>query len=272
MTSVQSAAAPPKSAPNLAMEKGEAAARRGQVVIVDDDDLFRESLQQNLEEAGFAVTCFSSGAPALKHLMGECAVDLVLLDWKMPEMNGIEVLRRIRESNLSVPVLFLTILSDQIFEEAALLGGAVDFVEKSRSFSILLKRIDLILKGLKGENVRPEPQPAGEAVARGNLTLDLESSRARWRGAEVELTLTEFKMVHYLATHAGTDVKYRELYDLVHGEGFVAGAGDDGYRANIRTFIKRIRQKFRDLDAGFECIENYPGYGYRWKDDIGSAA
>lgn len=254
------------------MEKGETTQRRGAVVIVDDDDLFRESVQQNLEEAGFAVTSFSSGPPALKHLMSEPAVDLVLLDWKMPDMNGIEVLRRIRESNLSVPVLFLTILSDQIFEEAALLGGAVDFVEKSRSFSILLKRIDLILKGLKGGEARAVPQEAGEVLERGHLTLDLESSRARWKGAEVELTLTEFKMVHYLAAHAGTDVKYRELYDLVHGEGFVAGAGDDGYRANIRTFIKRIRQKFRDLDPNFECIENYPGYGYRWKDDVGSAA
>ena len=254
------------------MEKGDLAPRRGQVVIVDDDDLFLESLQQNLEEAGFAVTCFASGPPALKHVMNEANVDLVLLDWKMPDMNGIEVLRRIRESNLAVPVLFLTILSDQIFEEAALLGGAVDFVEKSRSFSILLKRIDLILQGLKGESARAESQGAGEAVERGKLMLDLDSSRARWKGAEVELTLTEFKMVHYLASHAGTDVKYRELYDLVHGEGFVAGAGDDGYRANIRTFIKRIRQKFRDRDPDFECIENYPGYGYRWKDDIGSAA
>jgi two-component system response regulator ChvI len=245
------------------------AVHRGTIVIVDDDDLFRESLQQNLEEAGFCVDSFPAGRPALKHLLGERTADLVLLDWKMPEMNGIEVLRNIRAADRALPVLFLTILSDQIFEEAALLGGAVDFVEKSRSFSILLKRIDLILNGLKVEARIPD---ATGTLERGSLLLDLASSRARWKGSEVQLTLTEFKMVHYLAAHAGVDVRYRELYDLVHGEGFIAGAGDEGYRANIRTFIKRIRQKFRDLDPAFECIGNYPGYGYRWRDDTGAVA
>jgi two-component system response regulator ChvI len=62
-------------------------------------------------------------------------------------------------------------------------------------------------------------------------------------------------------------VRYRDLYDLVHGEGFVAGYGEDGYRTNVRTFIKRVRKKFRDIDDQFDAIENYPGFGYRWKDD-----
>ena len=70
--------------------------------------------------------------------------------------------------------------------------------------------------------------------------------------------------MHHLASRAGTDIRYREIYDLVHGEGFVAGAGDDGYRSNVRTFIKRIRQKFRDVDGSFEAIATYTGFGYRW--------
>jgi two-component system response regulator ChvI len=73
-------------------------------------------------------------------------------------------------------------------------------------------------------------------------------------------------MVDCLVSKAGSDVSYRELYDMVHGEGFAAGAGEIGYRTNVRAFIKRIRQKFKDADADFSQIENYPGFGYRWGD------
>ena len=74
-------------------------------------------------------------------------------------------------------------------------------------------------------------------------------------------------MVHCLASRAGHDISYRELYDMVHGKGFVAGPGADGYRSNVRTFIKRIRRKFKEIDSGFDGIENYPGFGYRWRPD-----
>jgi two-component system response regulator ChvI len=81
------------------------------------------------------------------------------------------------------------------------------------------------------------------------------------------LTLNEFRIVDLLAGRPGRDVRYRELYDQVHGAGFIAGSGEEGYRGNVRTLIKRIRQKFRALDTSFEAIENYPGFGYRWRDD-----
>lgn len=241
------------------------------IVIVDDDDLLRESVEQNLVDAGFAVRSFGDGASALEYFASGGEADLVLLDWKMPEMNGIEVLKKLRQAGFGVPVIFLTVLSDQIYEEAALSGGAVDFVEKARSFSILLKRIHLILGGSKA---RP-PEDAGGARAGslviGPLELDLTSSRATWEGRRLDLSLTEFRIVHHLARHSGRDVHYRELYDLVHGEGFIAGEGGEGYRANVRTFVKRIRQKFRDIDPEFEFIENYPGFGYRWRGDDSSS-
>ena len=231
------------------------------VLIVDDDALLRESLEQNLIDSGFVVSGFSKGQDALDHFSGEASGDLMLLDWKMPEMNGIEVLKHLRARKIDVPVVFLTVLSDQIYEEAALLGGAVDFVEKSRSFAILRRRMELILD-------RHLPDRSGQTtngeLEIGELQLDPSSSRALWRGARVDLTLTEFKIAHHLASRAGTDIRYREIYDLVHGEGFVAGAGDDGYRSNVRTFIKRIRQKFRDVDGSFEAIATYTGFGYRW--------
>lgn len=238
---------------------------RVKIAIVDDDDLFRESIAHNLSDAGFAVTELADGPSALRYLLDEGEADLVILDWKMPEMNGIEVLRRMREANLGMPVVFLTSLSDQIYEEAALMGGAVDFVEKSRSFTILKKRIELTLA-----NARPaETGDAAVAVADraklGRLELRADVSRALWNSRQVDLTLTEFKIVQHLANNAGGDVTYREIYDIVRGHGFVAGTGDDGYRSNVRTFVKRIRQKFRNVDNGFEEIENYPGFGYRWR-------
>jgi two-component system response regulator ChvI len=237
-------------------------------VLVDDDDLFRESLGRNLIDAGFEVFDFGSGEKALAHLTLRGDDDIVLLDWKMPGMNGIEVLRRIRQAGLEVPVIFLTVLNDQIYEEAALQGGAVDFVEKSRSFAILLKRIELIIAGRRGGKP-PDPDAQAPTMRRGELDLRRDNSRAFWKGAEVPLSVTEFKMVDLLATRVGQDVRYRELYDVVHGEGFSAGYGAEGYRTNVRAFVKRIRQKFRDADPTFDEIENYSGFGYRWREREG---
>ncbi|ANK79656.1 MAG: response regulator [Rhizobiales bacterium NRL2] len=235
------------------------------IYVVDDDDLFRESVAQNLADAGFEVAVFPDGPEALEGLESEPLPQLILLDWKMPKMNGIEVLKQYRARGGDIPVIFLTVLSDQIYEEAALIGGAVDFIEKSRSFSILRRRIDLIVDGRRGgaEEEAPEDQP--QRI--GELTLDPESARAAWRGRRVDLTIAEFAIVSHLASRAGRDCRYREIYDLVRGEGFHAGAGEDGYRTNVRSMIKRIRRKFESIDPDFEEIENYPGFGYRWRRD-----
>jgi two-component system response regulator ChvI len=241
------------------------------VLVVDDDVLFRESLQQNLTDAGFLATVYPDGPSVIAALRGGLEADLMLLDWKMPEMTGIQVLRSLRESSYAIPVIFLTVLSDQIYEEAALIGGAVDFIEKSRSFSILLKRIDLILAGPKGgaEGQASDPRAAAQQVRIGALELRRDSHRAAWLDTELPLTINEFRIVDLLASRAGQDVGYREIYDIVRGEGFVAGQGPDGHRQNVRTFVKRIRQKFRDVDNTFDRIENYPGFGYRWRGDDG---
>jgi two-component system response regulator ChvI len=234
------------------------------VALVDDDDLFRESLSLNLADEGYEVVTFNRGEPALDYFAAGGAADIVLLDWRMPKMDGIDVLRQMRARGIDAPVIFLTVLSDQIYEEAALAGGALDFVEKSRSLSILLKRMRLIIDGIKGAAEEAEAA-AGQSVHRlGSLELRLDNSRAFWAGKRIDLTLTEFNIVKLMSTRPEEDVSYREIYDLVHGKGFMAGYGPSGYRANVRAFIKRIRQKFRSVDAGFGCIENYPGFGYRW--------
>jgi two-component system response regulator ChvI len=251
------------------------ASPRASVIVVDDDPLFRESLAHNLADSGFAVTVYSDGPTALAQIGAKVAAqngagaasvaDLVLLDWRMPSMSGIEVLRRLRKTDANLPIIFLTALSDQVYEEAALIGGAVDFVDKSRSFAILLRRINLILDGAKGGRAADKADAATNVI--GDLVLRVDNGRALWKGRELPLTVTEFEIVRMLAGKPGGDVGYREIYDVVHGAGFYAGMGPGGYRANVRAFIKRIRQKFRDVDRSFDRIENYAGFGYRWRAD-----
>jgi two-component system, OmpR family, response regulator ChvI len=237
------------------------------VVIVDDDALFRESLGLNLVENGYQIEDFGDGESALRHFDSGGAADAILLDWRMPGVDGLGVLRQLRTRDVQVPVIFLTVLSDEIYEEAALRWGAVDFIEKSRSLSIILQRLRLITDGAKGPGGTDVAQESPAAVfSRGGLELRNDIKRAFYSGQRVDLTLTEFQIVHLLATAKDTDVSYRQIYDLVRGKDFIAGYGEDGYRVNVRSFIKRIRQKFRDVDDTFECIENYPGFGYRWVD------
>ena len=245
----------PNGAPNRAGAR---------IVLVDDDDSFRESLGLNLEDEGFAVVSFDDGAAALQHFEAGGTADAILLDWRMPGIDGPEVLRRLRRFGTATPVIFLTVLSDEVYEEAALAGGAVDFVDKSRRLSILVKRLNLICDGVRAPAESAARRTAGEVIRLADLELRLDTSRASWRGDAVDLTLTEFRIVALLAMRPGEDVGYREIYDLVHGKDFVAGYGAEGFRANVRTFIKRIRKKFRDVDGEFDHILNYAGFGYRW--------
>ncbi len=230
------------------------------IVLVDDDAPFRESLRLNLVDEGFHVRDFSNGPAALDHIGDGENVDLVLLDWKMPEVSGLDVLKRLRQSHVDVPVIFLTALSDDIYEETALAGGAVDYVEKSRSFSILLKRIQLIEQGLKTQTLE-----VSATLDHGHARIWPESKRLEWKGTPVDLTVREFDIVAHLIERDGRDVTYRQIYDVVRGKGFIAGYGAEGHRANVRTIIKRIRQKFKGIDDNFEAIENFPGFGYRWR-------
>ena len=239
------------------------------IVVVDDDDLFRPMLVGNLGDAGFVVREFPAPDLALEALSAESVaaennLDLLILDWKMPGLTGLELLQRLRQIGLMTPAIFLTSLDDVIYEEAALKAGAIDFVGKTRSFAILQRRIELALSRAEanGEEVLKE-SPDG-IVQMGPLTLDAGSHAITWQSQPVNLTLGEFKSVA-LMVRAGRDVSYREIYDALRGENFAAGQGPDGYRANVRALIKRVRQKFIAVDPNFDAIENFPGFGYRWR-------
>jgi two-component system response regulator ChvI len=236
------------------------------VALVDDDNLFRESLGLNLAEAGYDVVDFDNGEDALSFLLGGDRIDALLLDWRMPGLDGLGVLRRLRAARSDIPVIFLTVLGDQNNEEAALRLGAVDFIDKSRRLPIILQRLALIAEGPKVQMPAARgADPTTEGLRVGKLELRADIRRAFWAERQVDLTLTEYEIVRLLAEEAGHDVTYRQIYDLVRGRDFAVGSGDDGYRANVRAFIKRIRKKFKDVDDDFDMIENYPGYGYRWR-------
>jgi len=231
------------------------AAKLARVLVVDDNDEFRRSLSFHLAGHGFDPVACASGEAALDFVAKGESADVIVMDGRIPESNSLRVLRDLRQRGIT-PVIFLTETADEMkVKENALEGGAVNLIHKSRRLSRLAQRIQLVVEAVCGK-----PQ----AMRIGSLELRLDSNRARWAGKVIEFTLTEFRMLSQLAMKPGEDVSYRELYDLVHGRGFQAGSGADGYRTNVRTFIKRIRKKFREVHPTFNQIQNYAGFGYRW--------
>ena len=178
-------------------------------------------------------------------------------------MSGIDLLPRLRREGILLPVVFLTGRSSPSHENLAFDRGALDFVDKSRGVPILAKRIRVIVESSK----RPAELEVDETLHCGRLMLKPRVSRAFWDTVDVNLTLTEFNIVRLLASSIGNHVTYRAVYDTMHHEGFIAGSGEDGFRTNVRSCIKRIRNKFRALDPNFACIANYPSFGYRWEVD-----
>jgi len=232
-------------------------------MLVDDDALFLRLLADNLGTTGYTVLDFVSPHDALAALDRGAPPDLCVLDWDMPDMTGLALLRELRGRGVDSPVLFLTAHGGTLFEETALEAGAVDFVDKTRGPAIIRQRLALALtRGTAQDAVTDQ-----ESLQVGALDLAFASKRATWRGHPVPLSRNEFEVIALLASQAGQDVGYRAIYDAVHGPGFVAGQGEDGYRGNVRAIVKRIRRKFQDLDPTFSALGNYAGFGYRWTDD-----
>jgi two-component system response regulator ChvI len=230
------------------------------LILVDDENDFREAASAELEELGFSVESFSDGAAMLAALADGLTADVVVLDWSLPTLSGIDLLPRLRREGILLPVIFLTGRSALDHESLALDRGALDFVDKTRGMPILARRIRLLVDTAK----RPHGLQLDETVNCGRVMLKPRISRAYWDGTDLDLTLTEFNIVKLLVSNAGNHVSYRAVYDCVHHEGFIAGSGEDGYRTNVRSSIKRIRNKFKILDPGFAEIENYASFGYRW--------
>ena len=235
----------------------------GRLLLVDDDPLFLSVFAVNLQTAGFTTTCCGRPSEALDMLEVSEGLDGCVIDLEMPEMDGLSFIRALGERAIRIPVMVVTAHNGPMFEQAALELGALDFVDKSRGFPILMHRLERLLL----QSTSP-PEPAQPVVrSAGRLLLVAAQRQASWNGAEVTLTRTELAVVELLITQAGSHVGYREIYDAIKMDGFMAGSGDGGYRTNVRAAIKRIRRKFVEVDPNFNALENLPGVGYRWRDD-----
>jgi len=256
----ENAAAWPVSNPMPRSETVADADARIRLILVDDDDDYREVVAAELTDLGFAVEPFSDGDAMLSSVANGIAADVIVLDWSLPTISGIDLLPRLRREGIVLPVVFLTGRATPNHENLAFDRGALDFVDKSRGVPILAKRIRLIVESFK----RPPALEMDEVLHCGRLMLKPRISRAFWDDVDVNLTVTEFNIVRLLASNIGSHVTYRAVYDCMHHVGFIAGSGENGYRTNVRSSIKRIRNKFRLIDPDFAEIENYPSFGYRW--------
>jgi two-component system response regulator ChvI len=182
------------------------------------------------------------------------------LDWGLESGAGIDLLSQMREQDLRWPVVFLTERSNPIFETLALNRGAADFVDKARGAAILVARLRLA-----AARTQSRPIAHSEGISHcGRLTLRTGTSRAYWDRVDVGLTLSEFKIVHLLASNVGSFITYRQIYDCMHRAGFVAGSGEHGYRMNVRSAIRRVREKFKALHPEFDEIRTFTSFGYCW--------
>jgi two-component system response regulator ChvI len=263
------------SRPVVPTALGQAQLRR--VVLVESDQYYREMLTGELLRQGFVVHAFTDGASLLGSLATVVDADLAVLDCDLPRMSGIKLMAELRRQDVNLPVVLLTgkviagdendrcLLAPQEALDAcecmAFDQGAVDFIPKSRDREVLVRRLRNVV-----ELVKPKANAALEKrLVCDRLRLEPETSRAFWNGVDVDLTLGEYKLVHLLVSNAGAFATYRSLYDRLHFQGFIAGSGTDGFRVNVRSAIKRIRNKFRACDPTFDRIKNYTGFGYCWR-------
>ena len=228
------------------------------IALVDDDRNILTSVSMTLEAEGFRTRSFSDGSDALRSLAVQ-PVDLVILDIKMPRMDGMEVLNRIRTSS-NVPVIFLTSKEDEVDEVLGLRMGADDYITKPFSQRLLVERIRAILRRKEMEEVKETRDSSEEVMTRGELILDPVKHQCTWRGIDVTLTVTEFLILKSLVHRPGHVKTRDQLIDAAYGEHIYV---DD---RTIDSHIKRLRKKFKAKDDDFNQIETLYGVGYRYKD------
>jgi two-component system response regulator ChvI len=230
------------------------------IALVDDDRNILTSVSIALQAEGFAVRIYSDGEAALK-AFAENAPDLVVLDIKMPRMDGMEVLRRLREKS-QVPVIFLTSKDDELDEALGLAMGADDYIAKPFSLRLLIARIRAILRRTDARaQPQPEEETPAERLVRGRLDMDPARHKVRWGGEEVVLTVTEFMILEALAQRPGFVKSRDQLMDAAYQDDVYV---DD---RTIDSHIKRLRRKFRQVDPQFKAIETLYGVGYRFGEE-----
>jgi len=231
---------------------------RQTIALVDDDQNILASVAMALEAEGFAVRTYKDGAEALTGLTAR-PVDLAILDIKMPRMDGMELLSRLRNQS-GMPVIFLTSKDDEIDEVLGLRMGADDYITKPFSQRLLIERIRAILRRADAAEDGSKNGEKSKTIVRGDLVMDPERHLCAWRGESVQLTVTEFLILHALAGRPGHVKSRDQLMDAAYGENIYV---DD---RTIDSHIKRLRKKFKQVDDSFDKIETLYGIGYRYSE------
>lgn len=231
------------------------------IALVDDDRNILTSVSIALQADGFSTRVYSDGEAALKALIDN-PPDLAVLDIKMPKMDGLELLRRLREKS-QIPVIFLTSKDDELDEALGLAMGADDYIAKPFSQRLLIARIRAILRRAEAPAValgagEEPPQPV---LVRGRLSMDPARHRVTWNDGPVTLTVTEFLILETLAQRPGIVKTRNQLMDAAYQDDIYV---DD---RTIDSHIKRIRRKFRQVDSEFDAIETLYGAGYRFSEE-----
>jgi two-component system response regulator ChvI len=229
------------------------------IALVDDDRNILASVSIALESEGYRVQTYTDGASALDGFQATIP-DLAILDIKMPRMDGMELLRRVRQRG-DLPVIFLTSKDDEIDELFGLKMGADDFIKKPFSQRLLVERVKAVLRRFQTrEAVDKKQEETQRVLDRGALSMDQERHTCTWNGLPVTLTVTEFLILFALANRPGVVKSRNALMDAAY---------DDQVYVDDRTIdshIKRLRKKFKVVDPEFEMIETLYGVGYRFKE------
>ena len=235
--------------------------RQRSIALVDDDRNILTTLSIALQAEGYATRVYSDGEAALKALT-ENPPDLAVFDIKMPRMDGMELLRRLRATS-ELPVIFLTSKDEEQDEEAGLAMGADDYIAKPFSQRLLMARIRAILRRAAPERDPGTGAPAahdGSVMERGRLRMDPSRHRVTWDGKPVSLTVTEFLILEALAQRPGVIKSRNQLMDAAYPDDVFV---DD---RTVDSHIKRLRRKFRAVDPEFSGIETLYGAGYSFTD------
>ena len=228
------------------------------IALGDDDRNILTSVSMTLEQEGYIVRTYTDGESALQGITAR-PVDLAVLDIKMPRMDGMELLQRLR-ARTALPVIFLTSKDEEIDELMGLNAGADDYIRKPFSQRLLLERVRAVLRRAD-KNVPALPgEQKKEALVRGKLALDPQRHECTWEGKPVRLTVTEFLILQALAQRPGFVKSRDSLMDAAY---------DDQVYVDDRTIdshIKRLRKKFKVVADDFDAIETLYGVGYRYKE------
>ena len=224
------------------------------IILIDDDHNILTSVSVALKAEGWEVETYNDSEQGLIALQRNTP-DIAILDIKMPKLDGMEVLKKLRESN-DVPVIFLTSKDDEIDEAIGLRMGADDYITKPFSQKLLIERIRAVLRRSSYKN----NDVSDKLIQRNNLSLDPDRHLCKWKGEEIRLTVTEFLILYSLAQRPGLVKNRDQLIDTAYGETIYV---DD---RTIDSHIKRMRRKFRVYDKDFDDIETLYGVGYRYRD------